>query len=83
MMFLDVVDDNFGLFQTGSRCFQSCKNLDDFVKFNQDRLVMRKPCALLFVFGRAGHLVDFDLKVMCCMSVIYLFVKNSAVVNSF
>ena len=26
-------------------------------------------------FGQAGHMVDFDLQVMCCLSVIHLLQK--------
>ena len=69
---LDTVGDNFGLFQTGSRCSNPTK-FRRFVKFlNQDRLVLRNP-VLCCLFGLAGHYVDFDLKVMCRMSVIYLW----------
>ena len=39
---LDVVGDNFGLFQTGSRCSNPAK-LRQFVKFNPHALVLRNP----------------------------------------
>ena len=46
---LNAVVDNFALFQTGSRCFNLAK-FRRFVKFNQDRLVMRNPvlCCLFW-----------------------------------
>ena len=52
--------------------FQSCKIWMICKISNQDRLVLRNP-VLCCLFGQAGHYVDFDLKVMCHMSVIYLW----------
>ena len=54
--------------------FQSCKIWMICKISNQDRLVLRNP-VLCCLFGLAGHYVDFDLKVMCLMSVIYLVAK--------
>ena len=72
MMFLDVVGDNFGLFQTGSRCSNPAKISMNCKILSKTGLVMRKPLCFAVCFGWAGPLVDFDLKAMCCMSVIYL-----------
>ena len=47
---LDVVGDNFGLFQTGSRCSNPAK-FRRFVKFNPHTLVLRNPvlCCLFWM----------------------------------
>ena len=45
---LIVVGDNFGLFQTGSRCSNPVK-FRRFVKFYARQTGYEKPCALLFV----------------------------------
>ena len=47
---LDVVGDNFGLFQTGSRCSKPAK-FRPFEKFNPQELVLRNPllCCLFWM----------------------------------
>ena len=52
---LDVVGDNFGLFQTGNRCSNPAK-FRRFVKFNPRKLVLRNPVlCCLFWMGWSLH----------------------------
>ena len=48
------VVDNFGLFQTGSRCSNLAK-FRRFVKFNQDRLVVRNPVLCCLFWSGWSH----------------------------
>ena len=78
---LDVVDDNFVLFQTECRCSNPAKFIR-FVKFNQDRLVMRNPvlCCLFWLGWSLGGLwPKGDVLHVRHLPVV----KNRAVVNSF
>ena len=65
------VVDNFALFQTGNRCPNLLK-FGRFVKSNQDRLVIREILCFVDCFGWMGHMLDFNLKVMCCMFMALL-----------
>ena len=51
--------------------FQPCKN-KTICKILTNTDWLWGTLCFAVCFGRAGHMVDFDLKVMCCMSVIYL-----------
>ena len=51
--------------------FQSCKN-KMICKILTKTDWLSETLYFAVCFGWAGHMVDFDLKVMCCMSVFYL-----------